>query len=247
MSQQKKIAKAVKYSHSSENLILINTFIYRNQEMNYQRIHDNIIERAKTRVLEGYKETHHIVPRCLGGTDDKTNLVDLTAKEHFLIHRLLTKIHKNEKIKHAFAMMSVTRTNPNKYMFVDYCISSRTYEQAKIVLSERRKGKKLSNSTKKKISDKLKGRVFSESTIEKMKKPKSESHRKNISLSKTGENNPAYGVPIRLGAVLSEETKQLISEKTKEATEYPPCPHCGVVTNKGNALRWHYDKCKERK
>ena len=59
--------------------------------MNYQKIHDAIIERAKTRKLEGYKERHHIIPRCLGGTDDNENLVDLTAREHFIIHLLYNK------------------------------------------------------------------------------------------------------------------------------------------------------------
>lgn len=215
--------------------------------MNYKSIHNKIINRAKNRVLEGYKEIHHIIPRCLGGTNDDDNLVSLTAKEHFIIHRLLTKIYDDPKINHAFAMMSITRTNPNKNMVVDYIITSKTYEKAKMILAEARRGQSLSEKTKQKISESLKGRKFSESTIEKMKKSKSENHRKNISLSKMGEKNPAFGVPVRLGAVLSEDTKKLISLKTKEATEYPPCPHCGKITNKGNALRWHYDNCKKRK
>ena len=45
--------------------------------MNYKKIHDQIIERAKTRKLEGYKEKHHIIPRCMGGNDEPENLVQL--------------------------------------------------------------------------------------------------------------------------------------------------------------------------
>jgi len=56
--------------------------------MNYQKIYDQIIERAKNRKLEGYKEKHHIIPKCLGGPDNKENLVELTAREHFLCHLL---------------------------------------------------------------------------------------------------------------------------------------------------------------
>jgi hypothetical protein len=41
----------------------------------------------------GYTERHHIQPKCLGGTDDHKNLVRLTAREHFVVHHLLTKIH----------------------------------------------------------------------------------------------------------------------------------------------------------
>lgn len=36
-----------------------------------------------------YHERHHILPRCLNGTDDEDNLIDLTSKEHFQAHKLL--------------------------------------------------------------------------------------------------------------------------------------------------------------
>jgi hypothetical protein len=62
-------------------------------KMNYQKIHDIIIERAKVRSLpkEIYIEKHHIIPKCEGG---KANgeLVSLTLKEHRLIHLLRYKI-----------------------------------------------------------------------------------------------------------------------------------------------------------
>lgn len=60
--------------------------------MNYERIYKAIVERARNRQCEGYTETHHIVPRCMGGTDDKSNLVELTAEEHYLCHQLLVKM-----------------------------------------------------------------------------------------------------------------------------------------------------------
>jgi hypothetical protein len=44
--------------------------------MNYLKIYNDIVDRSKNRVLEGYKERHHIIPRCVGGTNDKSNLVD---------------------------------------------------------------------------------------------------------------------------------------------------------------------------
>ena len=62
-------------------------------KMNYQKIHDLIIERSKVRSLpkEIYIEKHHIIPKCEGG---KANgeLVSLTLKEHRLIHLLRYKI-----------------------------------------------------------------------------------------------------------------------------------------------------------
>ncbi len=68
--------------------------------MDHKKIHDNIIEKARSEHREKYTghyyERHHIVPRCLGGTDDSDNLVLLTAREHFLVHWLLTKIYPEE-------------------------------------------------------------------------------------------------------------------------------------------------------
>jgi hypothetical protein len=64
--------------------------------MDYQRIYNNIVSRGKSRVTEGYTERHHIIPRCMGGTDELNNLVDLTAEEHYVCHQLLVHIYPNE-------------------------------------------------------------------------------------------------------------------------------------------------------
>jgi hypothetical protein len=62
--------------------------------MNYFLAYQLLIAKAKARVCpEGYVERHHILPRALGGSDDSSNLVALTAKEHFVAHVLLAKIH----------------------------------------------------------------------------------------------------------------------------------------------------------
>jgi hypothetical protein len=52
----------------------------------------NIINRAKPRHLTEYSENHHIVPKSLGGNNSKENLVQLTAREHFICHRLLIRM-----------------------------------------------------------------------------------------------------------------------------------------------------------
>jgi hypothetical protein len=80
--------------------------------MDYKKHYDLLIERAITRLLEGYGEKHHIVPRCMGGTDDATNLVVLTAEEHYVAHQLLIKIYPDNH-KLIFAAHRMT-SNPNK-------------------------------------------------------------------------------------------------------------------------------------
>lgn len=84
--------------------------------MNYQKIYNSLIERGKTRKLEGYTEKHHIIPRCEGGIDDKDNLVDLTPEEHYLAHQLLVKIYPNNpKLVKAAAMMVNNRPSNKMY------------------------------------------------------------------------------------------------------------------------------------
>ena len=57
--------------------------------MDYICIYKKIIEKARSlesqRLNDGvYVECHHIVPRCMGGLDVSSNLVYLTAREHFI-------------------------------------------------------------------------------------------------------------------------------------------------------------------
>lgn len=62
--------------------------------MDYQKHYDLLIERSKTRKKpKVYTEKHHIVPRCLGGQDNKENLSILTPEEHYIAHQLLVKIY----------------------------------------------------------------------------------------------------------------------------------------------------------
>jgi hypothetical protein len=65
--------------------------------MNYTKIYNNLIEKARSRILEGYQEKHHVIPRCMNGTNDITNLVGLTPEEHYIAHLLLVKIYPEHK------------------------------------------------------------------------------------------------------------------------------------------------------
>lgn len=80
--------------------------------MDYKKHYDMLIAKGKNRVLNGYKERHHIVPRCMGGTDDIENKVDLTPEEHYLAHLLLVKIYPGN-IKLVISAMYLTSSNKN--------------------------------------------------------------------------------------------------------------------------------------
>jgi hypothetical protein len=113
--------------------------------MEYTRIYNQLIERAQSRTLEGYTEKHHIIPKCLGGSNDKENLVELTAREHFLCHMLLCEIHpKENKLKHALFLMSIGKQRIKENHYV---IGSRVYERLKTEYSQFLAGKKHSIET----------------------------------------------------------------------------------------------------
>lgn len=96
--------------------------------MNYQKVYSNLIERARTqnrvRSSEVYYESHHIVPKCMGGSNKKENLVLLTAREHFICHWLLTLIYPEHRslIFGFWAMCHMDRGGRA------YKVSSRTYD-----------------------------------------------------------------------------------------------------------------------
>ena len=71
--------------------------------MNYEKVYQQLVDHAKSRKLskkDCYIEQHHIIPRAEGGTGDKSNLVNLTAREHYIAHLLLAKIY-DDALMHA--------------------------------------------------------------------------------------------------------------------------------------------------
>lgn len=87
--------------------------------MNYKKIYDSLIEKGRNRHLDSYKESHHILPKCLGGSDDKWNLVDLTPEEHYLAHQLLAKMYPNNiKLIRAATMMVANRPTNKLYGWI---------------------------------------------------------------------------------------------------------------------------------
>lgn len=117
--------------------------------MNYGRIYNELISNAKSRdMTNSYYETHHIIPRCLGGDDSVDNLVNLTFREHYIAHWLLCKIHRNYKLASAFHMMCSTSSNQQR------AISSRMFESARLHFMMNHPAK--SEEVRKKISESVK-------------------------------------------------------------------------------------------
>ena len=166
--------------------------------MDYQRIYNQLVLKRLSETPEGYTEKHHIVPKCMGGTDMIDNLVRLTAREHFIAHQLLVKIFPEKKTL-IYAVVRLCKQTK----------SSKIFEQIRIknslATSELHKGKIISDLIKEKLS-KIGSRPYDEKFTPEIANHLKECRRKQTS----GDGNPMYG------KTHTDETKQKIRHKTNE-------------------------------
>lgn len=121
--------------------------------MNYRLHYNRLMDRAKERVLSGYRERHHIQPKCMGGGDNPENLVYLTGEEHYVAHLLLVKIYPKVKGLVVAAILQCSNAPNNKcYGWLKRKNSAAV--SALLLGNTRRRGKKDSPETieKKRIS-----------------------------------------------------------------------------------------------
>lgn len=121
-------------------------------------------------------EKHHILPRSMGGDDAPENMVYLTLREHFVAHLLLWRIYRNSSMAYAVHIMrqrgsKSSRTYHDVRTFLAKLQSVRMKgakhplygvghkDSSREAMSRSHKGKKLSDSTKSKMSDSRKGNV----------------------------------------------------------------------------------------
>jgi len=162
--------------------------------MNYQKHYIKLIERAIGRKLNCYYEKHHILPKCMGGFNKPSNIVKLTAEEHYIAHLLLCKIHpNNHKLLYAAVHMTMTngkqkeRLNNKRYAWLR--------KRHAVMVKEFHTGKKVSYKSKMRMSlAKRGGKRQPHSNATKLKmseaslgKPKSPGHCIAISLINLGK------------------------------------------------------------
>lgn len=206
----------------------------------YTRWYFSIVSNAK-QDINNYFEKHHIIPKCMGGSNDCHNMVKLTAREHFICHLLLIrmtdKIHRSKLV---YAAWQQSRSAKFRTRVV-----SRHYETLRRQLSESYRG--------------IKRKPFTEKTRTNMSASK-QGHRNNmygknhtettkakISSSKRGkllgEENPFFG------KTHSQEVIRIIATKSSEKQkgvpkQKSPCPNCGLPVAANIMKRFHGDKCK---
>ena len=175
--------------------------------VNYEEFIQNILDtRGRFACGDEYHERHHIIPKCLGGTNDNDNLIDLFANEHFVAHKLLAEENpENEKLVYAWWCMCTFPGSSKKRCEV----TPEEYEEARIyfaeISSQRMKGINNPNYGK---SSPWKGKHLTDE------------HKKKVSEGRKGKcagtQSHRYGKPgYHKGKHFSNETRKKQSESAK--------------------------------
>lgn len=212
--------------------------------MDYNKIYTALINKAKNRVINEYTELHHIIPRCLEGTNRSDNLVYLTPEEHYVAHLLLLKIYpNNKKLIYAAHMMtiglpqhrrnkaygwvrrkmSISMSGNGNHMYGKQLSEERKKQSGRSGTSNAFYGKHHSKETKLKISNANKGKPGLTGDKNGMfgKKHKDETKQK---ISKNNPYTGTVGLHPNNGRKMSDETKDILRKlfsgrKMKEETK----------------------------
>jgi len=177
----------------------------------YSKLYYKITSNAKQRTTEGYTELHHIIPQSIGGSNDKENLVELTAREHFICHWLLIKMTEGkDRSKMLYALNGMKAENRYQQRYHTK-ITARVYEKYRIEHahnhSETMKGKPAWN----------KGRMLEGVELEE--------HRERTRNRKIDPVKQALGQQKRVekikGQKRTDETKRLMSLASKGKPKGP--------------------------
>ena len=169
----------------------------------YAIIDKALSEKRKKFRSDIHYDRHHIVPTSLGGSNDISNKVWLTSKEHFVCHTLLVKCTTGkDKMKMACAwhrMATAKRYTSKQYEVLR--------KQHTLMMSGENNpffGKSHSNETKERLRKANAGKSINVGAY------RSPEQRAKISTSLKGRKNPAASKALT-GRKLSEETKLKIS------------------------------------
>lgn len=193
--------------------------ITRNQELTKN------ISIRKIKELFIYTEKHHVIPKSLGGSNLRDNIVYMSAKDHYRCHQLL--INMTEGTDHGKMWSSLWRMmNKQSYnQHRDYEFTANDYEQARIAHanshSERMLGKNNPFYNQKHTAESL----------------------KTMSLAKKGKTyEEIFGTA---GArLMRERRRQEQLGKKKGKQEIIKCKYCVTKGGIGIMKRWHHDNCK---
>lgn len=221
--------------------------------MNYKNIYDRIISRGKNRIPPYPKEDHHIIPKCMNGADDASNIVSLTPEEHFLAHVLLVKIYP-ENYKLIFSVNNMCRGHngkrPNRRL---YGWLKRKFIEASKKNSTRENNSQFDTkwitdgTTNKRIKSSepvLDGWTYGRTLP--IIKSRNAARPAMANETKIKISNTLKGKePWNKGLIITDEHKTNVSLAKIGKSQYKTiCPVCNKEGGISNMKRYHFENCK---
>jgi ribosomal protein L37AE/L43A len=160
-------------------------------ENKYTTCYHNIINRAIIRPVTGYTESHHIIPKSLGGSNELDNLVNLTAHEHFVCHLLLTKMVSGSKkfkmIKAAMMMAHIKGPGQERYKVTGRIYNLLKSSQPPVPIETRNKQSIAQKTYFQTHPGTFTDKTHTEETKRKMRKPKPAGFGETVSKNRKGK------------------------------------------------------------
>ena len=163
------------------------------------------------------KHKHHIIPRHMGGTDEDSNLIELTVEEHAEAHRLLFLEHQKWQDYMAWQALSgqIGKEELRRMATKLSLTGVPKTEEHKKKLSESKKGKSPSIETRQKMS--------------------------------MSNQHKGKKIPWNLNNVTPEANKKRSIAMVGRSKSKIECPHCHKIGGFPQMKQWHFDNCKEKK
>jgi len=118
-----------------------------------------------------YTHKHHIIPRHAGGSNDPSNLVELTTEEHALAHKKLFFAYGRWQDEIAYLTLSgqIGKEEAHRRVLSKTHKGKTISDEHKAAVGKAQLGRKPSEATRAKLSASLKGRVFTKEWKEKIR------------------------------------------------------------------------------
>lgn len=211
--------------------------------MNYQKIYDNFIS-TRTHQPEGqYIEVHHIVPRSLGGSDNNSNLIRLTGREHYFAHLLLAKIHGGSMWQAIFLMGKRCGINSHKYEHLKVKAAKAHSLRMKGRIAHNKGSTTPANVREKQRQAKL-GKRLTDSHRDKLRNALAKRERDAEWAANISKGLQGHSVPDSVRAKISDTLKGNIPCNKGVKQPLVECPHCGKTGGETVMMRWHFNNCK---
>jgi hypothetical protein len=141
--------------------------------------------------------THHIIPKHAGGTDEPSNLIKLTVEEHAEAHRIL--FEKFGRKEDELAWKGLSGHIGKEELIIELIKHVNTGRKHSIETNEKKRKALLGKSL-----DDLHSKEKAEEIRNKLRKPKTQEHKKNLSISKTGHTQSPETITKRINKLVKK-------------------------------------------